>query len=729
MFETIKYDVDADGVATLTIDLPGQSMNVINEGLAADLPQAIDKVLEDDAVIGAVLTSGKESGFIAGADLRMLERSGELAKAGKVAELFEVSYDLNKACRKMESGGKSAKELGKGAGTKPFVAAINGLALGGGLEIALACHARFVADNDKIQLGQPEVQVGLIPGGGGTQRLPRLIGIQEALKMMTTGAPVKPEKAKRLGFITEVVPADGLIDAAKAWIKDNREVSQPWDKKGFKYPGGGGAMHPGSVQTFVAASAMAQRQTQHNYPAVERILSATYEGSIVPIDVGLRIESKYFTKCLMEPQTANMIRTLFINKQAAEKGEARPKSVEPMPVKKLGVLGAGMMGAGIAYVSAKAGMEVVLLDRELEYAEKGKNYSEKLVAKGVERGKTTQEKGDALLARITPTTDYNALKDVDFIIEAVFEDTSIKEDVIKKTEAVIGEDIIFASNTSTLPITGLSEFSKRPAQFVGVHFFSPVDKMPLVEIILGEGTQDKAVAQALDYVRQIKKTPIVVNDGRGFYANSVIMPYLGEAQAMVGEGISVALIENASKMLGMPVGPLALVDETSIELGYRIMKETREALGDAYPNHPGDAVLATMYDLGRMGRKNAKGYYEYSDDGKQIWRGVTDHFPLLEEQPDVEEVRTRLAYIQAIEAVRTMERNILRDPQSGDLGAIFGWGFAPWTGGPFSMMDTIGIEEFVRTADGLAQKYGERYAPPQILRDMAAKGDTFYKAA
>ena len=658
-YETISFDVDADGVATIALDVPGQSMNVVTQKALEELDAAIDKVLSDDNVIGAVITSAKQTGFLAGADLRMLSRLSEMAKTAPAAEVFEAAFSMNKMLRKMETGGKTAKELGKGAATKPFVAAINGTGMGAGLEIPLACHYRVAIDDPKAKIGLPEVQVGILPGAGGTQRLPRKIGIAEALKLMTTGKGVSPQKGKELGFIDEVAPAGELLDRAKAWIKANREVAQPWDRKGFKYPGGGGAMHPGSVQTFMVANAMAQDNTWHNYPAVQRILSCAYEGSIVPIDTGIRIESKYFAKCLMEPQAGNMIRTLFVNKQAAEKGEARPDGVDKMPVKKLGVLGAGMMGAGIAYVSAVAGIEVVLLDRDLDYAQKGKGYSEKLVSKAVERGRMSQDKAEALLALITPTTDYNDLKDVDFIVEAVFEDTDIKADVIKKTEAVIGPDVIFASNTSTLPITGLSEFSERPEQFVGVHFFSPVDKMPLVEIIKGKSTGDKALAQAIDYVAQIKKTPIVVNDARGFYANRIVMPYLAEAMGMVGEGYAPALIENAARQLGMPVGPLALVDETSIELGYRIMSEAKAAMGDDYVAQPGDAVVTKLYDMGRMGRKAGKGFYDYPEGApKRLWAGLSEHFPAAAEQPDIALVIKRLLYIQAVEVVRCLEMGV-----------------------------------------------------------------------
>ncbi|MEL7029748.1 MAG: 3-hydroxyacyl-CoA dehydrogenase NAD-binding domain-containing protein, partial [Pseudomonadota bacterium] len=415
-------------------------------------------------------------------------------------------------------------------------------------------------------------------------------------------------------------------------------------------------------------------------------------------------------------------------RRRTKRGEARPEGPEKKKVKTLGVLGGGMMGAGIAYVSAKVGMDVILLDRELEYAEKGKAYSEKLLQKGIKRGKTTEAEADAFLARITPTTNYEDLANVDLIIEAVFEDPDIKADVIKKTEAVISDSTIFATNTSTLPITGLAKNSSKPDQFIGIHFFSPVDKMPLVEIIPGEGSGDEALAAALDYVQQIKKTPIVVSDARGFYCNSVVIPYLNESLLMVAEGINPALIENAAKKLGMPVGPLALNDETSLDLGYKIMDSTRREMGADYkPTGTEDLLEKFVKDLGRLGRKSGGGLYEYpSEGGKYLWPGLKDVYPPLADQPTEEDVRDRILYMQLVAAARCYADGVVHDPQSGDIGAIFGWGFAPWTGGPFSYIDTVGVEEFVRKADSLAQKYGERFAPPQMFRDKAAKGETLY---
>ncbi|MEL6365961.1 MAG: FAD-dependent oxidoreductase [Pseudomonadota bacterium] len=732
-YKTFSFEIDGDGIALLTIDLPGQSMNVWNEDLISEFGEAVDKFLADDAIKGLVVTSGKKSGFLAGADLRMLQRTASMRGSATPGEMFDAQFGMNAMFRKMETGGHPAKKLQKGeAFAKPVAAAINGLALGGGLEVCLACHYRVVADDPKLTLGQPEVQVGLLPGAGGTQRIPRLIGIANALQMNTTGAPVRPQKALEQGLVHEIAPRDEVVARAKAWVKANPQVAQPWDKKGFKFPGGGGAMHPGAVQTFMGANAMAQQQTQHNFPAVEAILSCTYEGSIVPMDTAIRLESKYFTKLMLDPVAGNMIRTLFVNKQAAEKGEKRPKNVEKQELKKVGVLGAGMMGAGIAYVTANAGMEVVLIDRDQESADRGKSYSAGILQKAVDKGRKTQEQMDEFLARIHPTPDYEKLADVDLIIEAVFEDPKVKEETIKKAEAIMPADKVFATNTSTLPITGLAKHSVRPAQFIGIHFFSPVDKMPLVEIIPGDETGDLPLAVALDYVAKIKKTPIVVKDTRGFYTNRVVPPYINESMQMITEGVNPALVENAAKMLGMPVGPLALCDETSQELGLRISRATRAELGDdAVPRTKVDDLLELFVEkLGRKGRKSGGGFYDYPEGGKKhLWKGLQEHFPLADDQPTVDEVKERLLYANLVPAANCYDEGIVSDPQSADLGAIFGWGFAPWTGGPMSYIDTIGAEEFVRTAERLAQRHGPRFQPPAKLREIAAAGGKLYDQA
>ena len=711
MTETIKFEVDDDGIALLTIDLPGRSMNVINAAVSRDLSELIEKVATDPAIKGAVITSGKPA-FLAGADLDML---GSQAGSASVADMFKAAYAMNGQMRRMETCGK------------PFAAAINGLAMGGGLEITLACHYRVCADDPKIQLALPEVKVGLLPGGGGTQRLPRLMGVQPSLMLLVKGDSITPQQAKAGNVVHELAPLSDIVARAKAWIREKGDPVQPWDKKGFKVPGGEGAFNPGIVQTFTGGNAMVQKETLGNYPAVQAILSCVYEGHQVPMDAALRIESRYFTKLMMDPSSKAMIRSLFLNKQAADKLARRPQGVDKFQVKTLGVLGAGMMGAGIAYVSAQAGMNVILLDTTIEAAEKGKAYSQGLVDKGVQRGKVSAEKGQALLARITPTTSYDDLKGCDLVIEAVFESRDIKDDVTRKTEAAIPGLPVFASNTSTLPITGLAKSFSRPQDFIGLHFFSPVDRMPLVEIIMGKETSQETLARAMDYVGQIRKTPIVVNDSRGFYTSRCFGTYVAEGLAMLADGLTPALIENGGKQAGMPVGPLDVGDAVSIELGYKVREQTRKDLGDAWKPAPGDHIVDKLMELGRLGKKAGKGYYEYPEGGKKfLWPGLTENWPSAADQPDVAEVKKRFLYRQAVEAARCLEENVLTDPADGDIGAIFGWGFAPFTGGPFSLIDAVGAEAFVRECDRLAQQYGARFAPPQLLRDMAARGETFY---
>ncbi|MEM7570620.1 MAG: 3-hydroxyacyl-CoA dehydrogenase NAD-binding domain-containing protein, partial [Pseudomonadota bacterium] len=504
-----------------------------------------------------------------------------------------------------------------------------------------------------------------------------------------------------------------------------------WDKKGFKTPGGAHWSHPGFVQTFMGGNAMVSGQSQGNYTAPQAIMSCVYEGLQLPIDRALSIEVKYFCKLVMDPQAGNMIRSLFVSKQAAEKGARRPQGIDNMPTQKVGMLGAGLMGAGIAMVSAQAGIEVVLLDRDQADADKGKAYTADRLAKKVKRGSMSQDKADGILAKIHPTTSYDDLAGCDLIIEAVFENREIKADVTGKTEAVVGADTIFGSNTSTLPITSLAEAWSKQENFIGIHFFSPVEKMPLVEIITGKNTGDAAIAKALDYVRQIKKTPIVVNDSRGFYTSRCFGTYVQEGYTMIGEGVGAALVDNCGKQAGMPVGPLAVGDEVAIDLSWKVKEAAKVDLGDAYKEEAFDSVVDKMMDLGRHGRKNAKGFYVYPEDGskKYLWPGIGDEFPVADDQPTPEEVKTRLIYRQLVECARCYEEGVLVTPEDGDLGSIFGWGFAPFSGGPFSHMDTVGIANVVAELDRLAQQYGERFSPPQLLRDMAAKGETFYANA
>ena len=711
---------DAEGVATITWDVASKSMNVMSTEAFATLNRLIDQALADQGVKGIIITSGKKD-FAGGMDLNVIAKM----RAGGAQAIFDGVMQMHHVLRKIERAGMDPKTL---KGAKPIVAALPGTALGIGLELPLSCHRIIAADNPKAKIGLPEIMVGIFPGAGGTTRLSRKLGAMMAAPFLLEGKLSSPKEAKGAGLIDEVVAPEDLLKRAKEWVLSATEADlvKPWDQKGYKMPGGAPYSAPG-FPTFVGASAMVHGKTMGVYPAAKALLAAVYEGALVPFDTALRIEARHFTSVLMNPSSSAMIRSLFINKEALEKGANRPK-VADQAVKKLGVIGAGMMGAGIAYVAANAGIEVVLIDATQEAADRGKAHSEGLLDKGLKRGKVTAEKKAEVLGRITATTDYAALKGTDLIVEAVFEDPKVKADVTHKVEAVVGADCIYATNTSTLPITGLAAASKRPDEFIGIHFFSPVDKMNLVEIIRGKKTGDTAVAKALDFVRQIRKTPIVVNDARFFYANRCIIPYINEGIRMVAEGVEPALVENAAKLVGMPLGPLQLVDETSIDLGVKIAKATKSAMGDDYPDEAVDKVLFWMADQGRLGKKANAGFYAYSDKGERLglWEGLEHKFPQDKMQPSLADVQHRLLFAQVLEAVRALEEGVLTDIREGDVGAILGWGFAPWSGGPFSWLDIIGAGRAVEICRGLSAQFGPRFHAPKLLREIAEKGETFY---
>lgn len=712
---------DADGIATITWNVVDKSMNVMSLAGFALLDSLIDNALADAAVKGIIITSSKKD-FAGGMDLNVIAK---MRQDGGAKGIFDGVMNMHAILRKIERAGMDPKTL---KGGKPIVAALPGTALGIGLEIPLACHRIIAADNPKAKIGLPEIMVGIFPGAGGTTRLVRKMGAMMAAPFLLEGKLSDPKSAKSAGVIDEVVAPEDLLARAKEWVlaAKDADLVKPWDAKGYKMPGGA-PYHPAGFMTFVGASAMVHAKTMGVYPAAKALLSAVYEGALVPFDVALKIEARWFTSVLMNPSSSAMIRSLFINKEALEKGAVRPAAPD-QTVKKLGIIGAGMMGAGIAYVSANAGIEVVLIDAAQDVADRGKSYSAGILDKGISRKKVTEEKKAEVLASITATTDYAALSGCDLIVEAVFEDMTIKAEVTKKVEAVVGPDCIFATNTSTLPITDLAKASARPDQFIGIHFFSPVDKMLLVEIIRGKATGDRAVAKALDFVRQIRKTPIVVNDARFFYANRCIIPYINEGIRMVAEGVEPVLIENAAKLVGMPLGPLQLVDETSIDLGVKIAKATRLAMGDAYPDGAVDTVLFAMADLGRLGKKSNAGFYSYDEKGKRLglWDGLEAAYPVADDQPDVTHVQHRLLMAQVLEAVRALEDGVLMDIREADVGAILGWGFAPWSGGPLSWLDMIGAARAVEICDALTAQYGDRFKAPALLRDMAAKGDGFY---
>jgi 3-hydroxyacyl-CoA dehydrogenase/enoyl-CoA hydratase/3-hydroxybutyryl-CoA epimerase len=719
-----KFDVDSDGIALITWDMPGKSMNVIDFSVVDEIEALVEKVASDAAIKGAVITSGKDT-FGGGADLTMLEKQrtdyeATLKSKGEEAAtlmVFERSRKLSQVYRRLETSGK------------PWVAALNGTAMGGCFEMALACHHRIAADNPKTRLGLPEIKVGLFPGAGGTQRIVRMMATADALQFLLKGDQIRLDRAKTMKLVDTIVPAADLVSAAKTWIKTSPKSKQPWDVDGFKLPGGPVWSKMG-MMTWPAANALYRKETSDNYPAARAIMSAVFEGLQVPFDTALRIESRYFAKIVRSPEAAAMIRSLFVSMQELNKGARRPEGAAQTTLKKIGVLGAGLMGAGIAYVTAQAGIDVVLIDRDQEAADKGKAYSANLMAAQIKRGRSKQEDADKLLARITATPDYNALKGVDMVIEAVFEDRKVKAEATAKAQAVIGDKIVFGSNTSTLPITSLAAESKDPKNFIGVHFFSPVDKMMLVEIIMGEKTEDPALAVALDYVRAIRKTPIVVNDSRGFYTSRVVGTYIREGHLMLTEGVPAAMIENVGKQAGMPVGPLSLNDEVAVDLAWKILKATEADLGAKAIDARQKSLLEEMVEKrGRYGRKNAKGFYDYPQTGpKRLWPGLAElqKTKLDPDTIDVQELKHRLLAIQALETARCFEEGVLTDVREADVGSILGFGYAPYSGGTLSYIDMMGTKKFVALCEQLAQKYGERFKPNKQLIEMAAKNESFY---
>ncbi|MBN8976394.1 MAG: enoyl-CoA hydratase/isomerase family protein [Rhizobiales bacterium] len=725
-FKNFKVETDSDGVALVTWDIPGKSMNVLDTATIEELGQIVEQTKGDAAVKGVVITSGKDA-FSAGADLSMLEgmnRTYALMLKDKGEEaanqmLFDESRKLSQTLRTIETCGK------------PWVAAINGLALGGAFELTLACHYRVAADNPKTRLGLPEVKVGLFPGGGGTQRLPRMMPAADALQLLLKGDQMTLAKAKAANIVGAIVPAADLIKTAKEWIKAGGKPVQPWDVKGFKLPGGA-VYSAAGMNVFPPANALYRSQTYDNYPAARAIMSCVYEGLLVNIDNGLRIESRYFAKILRSKEAAAMIRSLFLSMQELNKGARRPANVPPTKVKKLAVIGAGFMGASIGYVSAKAGIEVVLIDRDQESADKGKAHAKSVIDGLVAKGRAKEADRDALMNRITATADYAAIGDCDLVIEAVFEDRKVKAETFAKAQQYLRKDAIFASNTSTLPINSLAEEWPDQSRFIGIHFFSPVEKMMLVEVILGKNTGDVALATALDYVRQISKTPIVVNDSRGFFANRCVLRFTAEGLEMLMEGVPPAMIENTARMAGMPVGPLSLSDEVALDLVLKIMKATEADLGaNAVDQQQKKLMVAMVEKEGRFGRKNGKGFYDYPEKGKgqkSLWSGIAALQPkhLDPDTLDVEELKQRFLVAQAVEAARTVEDHVIVDPREADVGSILGFGFAPFTGGTLSYIDFMGTKNFVALCHKLEAKYGSRFTPPKLLEDMAAKGETFY---
>lgn len=714
MNQVIRYELEGD-VALWVLDNPHKSTNTIDQTFLDDLDSCITRLQSEEGTRGAVVTSAKAL-FLAGADLNDLERNDEAMRKLPPAEMFEKVFSLSRLLRKLETCGK------------PVACAINGTAMGGGLEIALACHQRFIADIPGLQIGLPEVQIGLLPAGGGTQRLSRMLGIQAAMPYLLEGKALDPQAALAARVVDAVVPQGEIVERAKQWIRSSPDFVKPWDKKDFRMPGGAGPMDPRVAGLLVVSNALVHEKTADNLPAPQAILSCLYEGPLLPMDLALRLECKYMTRLVIDGTTRNMVRTLFINKSKCEKLYRRPAEVPVTQFGKIGVMGSGLMGAGIAQVAARAGIEVVLMDVDLAAAERGKAGIAKRLNDSVTKGRLAADKAERTLALITPSSDYAALRGAQLVVEAVFEDRNIKSKVIGAVDEILGPNAVLASNTSTLPISGLASYSKRAKNFIGLHFFSPVDRMPLVEIIRGKKTSDATLARALDFVQRLRKTPIVVNDSRGFFTSRFFGSYVNEGIAMVGEGVAPALIENTARMLGMPVGPLAVQDEVGLDLAVSVTRQTKADLGDAWqPGTSYPIVEKLSAGLGRHGRKSGGGFYDYPQGGKKhLWSGLSDIWPARDPQPEMDEVRRRMLYIQLIEAIKCMQEGVLEYAADGDVGAVFGVGFPAYTGGPFSYVDHLGAARVLRECNELAKRYGERFKAPRLLREMARDGRRFY---
>ncbi|MFC9272639.1 3-hydroxyacyl-CoA dehydrogenase NAD-binding domain-containing protein [Streptomyces zhihengii] len=719
---TIRWEQDETGIVTLVLDDPNQSANTMNQAFKESIAAVADRIeAEQESIRGIIVTSAKKT-FFAGGDLK------DMIKAGPedAQYVFDAGMGIKHALRRIETLGK------------PIVAAINGAALGGGYEIALACHHRVALDAPGSKIGLPEVTLGLLPAGGGVTRTVRLMGIADALlKVLLQGTQYTPRRAVEGGLVHELAATpEEMLDKARAFIDAHPESQQPWDVKGYRIPGGTPS-NPRFAANLPAFPANLKKQTGGApYPAMRNILAAAVEGSQVDFETAQVIEARYFTELVTGQTAKNMIQAFFFDLQAVNSGASRPQGIEPRTVRKVAVLGAGMMGAGIAYSCARAGIEVVLKDVTAESAQKGKGYSEKLCAKAVSRGRTTQEKADALLARITPTAEAADLAGCDVVIEAVFEDTALKHKVFQEIQGVVEPDALLCSNTSTLPITTLAEGVERQADFIGLHFFSPVDKMPLVEIIKGERTGDEALARAFDLVRRINKTPIVVNDSRGFFTSRVIGQFINEGVAMVGEGADPVSVEQAAAQAGYPAKVLSLMDELTLTLPRKIREETKRAVeeaGGTWPGHPSDAVVDRMVDeFGRPGRSGGAGFYDYDEDGRRagLWPGLREHFTREGTDIPFEDMRERMLFSEALDSVRCLEENVLTTVADANIGSIMGIGFPAWTGGVLQYINGYegGLPGFTARARELAERYGDRFQPPALLVAKAERGETFTDA-
>ena len=716
--------IDKDNIAVITWNCLDKSMNTMTEGGLRSFQQLVTEALSEEKIKGIIITSGKVD-FSGGMDLSTLEALKRNSGSDPASKIFEYIMEGHSLLRKIELG-----KMDDTSKSKPVAFAGGGICAGIGTEIGLACHRRFFSSSKRSKIGLPEILVGLFPGLGGTTRIPRMMGLMGASSVLLEGKLFTSEKAKSIGLVDELVPENELIQKAKDWILSvsPQELVKPWDQKGFKFPGGA-PYHPSGFMSFVGGSALVNGKTKGLYFSAKALLSSVYEGALVDFDSALRIEARWFTKVLMTDTCTNMARTLFLNKSALEKGQQRPSDVKETNLKQISVIGSGMMGSGIAYASILQGLEVLLIDQNIEAAEAGKTKIDMLLSESVKRKKLSEEEKIRLLEKVKTVSSLEKISSSDLVIEAVFEDLKLKHNLYKKIEPHLKDGAILASNTSTLPITKLSEVLTDSTRFIGIHFFSPVDRMNLVELIKSEKTNDYALAVALDYTSMIKKTPIVVNDSRGFYANRCIIPYINEGLRMLSEGIEPALIENSAKQIGMPVGPLQLLDELSVTLALNVAKETKEALGTKYQETGTESILLEMSKNNRLGRKELAGFYEYDEKGRRVklWEGlrnlnVENTFANI----TAESVKSRLAYVQALEAVRAFEENILLSVEEGDVGGILGWGCLIWAGGPFSWLDHVGHEKVVVECQDLSDQYGARFTPPKIIKELASSGRKFY---
>jgi len=715
MHECMTSAIDADGICTLTFDQPGASVNVMDLAFIASFRRNLENAWADTAVKSIILTSAKSS-FIAGADLKTLKQ--ELSRQHDARALYQKCWEFSHLLRRLETSGK------------PVVAALNGSALGGGFEIALACHYRVASTMPGLRVGLPEVGVGLLPGAGGTQRYLRMLGAGTALPLLLQGRQLDANKARELGLLDAVVWPEQLLMHARRWLLESPDPVKPWDTPGFRIPGGQHVLQAEIAQLFVGTNARLQAETFHNLPAPRAIASCIYEGMQLPMDKALQVECKYFVSLYLDPVAGNLVRTVFIHKGKADRLIRRPPGIATCQHRRIGVIGAGLMGAGIALTAARCGLEVSLIDRDQEAAEHGRAYAEKRLARELEKGRISAPQVEHTLARIHPGTDYRALAEVSLVVEAVFEDRAVKADVFARAEAAMPADAILASNTSALPISGLAAGLARPQNMLGLHFFSPVERMALVEVIRGRNTSNQCLAHALDFVAQLHKTPILVNDSRGFFTSRLIGALINEGICMLGEGVYPALIEHVARMAGYPLGPLSISDEVGLDLAVKGEQQARKDLGAAYQAGESAHVLTRLVECGRHGRKNGKGFYDYSvDGGKRLWPGLAELWPLLpaSRQPDPVQVKHRLLFAQLVDAARALADGVLEHPADGDLGACFGVGFPMYLGGPFAAMDTLGIEQVLRECEHLARTTAStRFAVPELLRKMAANAQRFY---